>query len=231
MSDKGRILLVEDDVRLAELVKRFLGTEGFDVNVEVRGDEAVARIVAEKPDLVVLDIMLPGEDGLSICRRLRPDYAGPVLMLTARGEELDEIEGLGSGADDYMAKPVRPQLLLARIRSLLRRTAARAQSPRRLQVGPLVIDSGRRTVAYADRPIDLTGAEFDLLWYLAQRPGQVVDREALYLALRGIEYDGVDRSLDLRVSKIRKKLADDPKQPRIIKSVRGVGYILAGETP
>lgn len=223
------ILLVEDDTRLAELVERFLAKQGFAVGVEARGDRAAERIVKEQPSLVILDIMLPGEDGLSICRRLRPRYQGPVLMLTARGEELDEIEGLDSGADDYLAKPVRPQLLLSRVRALLRRTGAGKSDARVIECGVLAIDSGRRTVRCAGRDVALTGAEFNLLWFLAERAGQVVDRDTLYLALRGTPYDGIDRALDLRVSKIRKKLRDDAKQPTLIKSVRGVGYILTGE--
>ena len=130
-----------------------------------------------------------------------------------------------------MAKPVRPQLLLARIRTLLRRTRMHREGGQRIAVAALVMDGAHRAAEYAGREIELTGAEFDLLWFLAERPGQVVHRNTLYLALRGIEYDGVDRSIDLRISKIRKKLRDDPKQPRIIKSVRGIGYILTGEAP
>lgn len=224
-------MLVEDDERLSGLVQRFLDKHGFRVLVENRGDRAVDRILKVKPDAVILDIMLPGVDGLEVCRALQGRFDGAILMLTARGEELDELEGFERGADDYMIKPVRPQVLLARLRSLLRRVGRHAggTEPERVVVGAIELDSARRVVTHAGRELELTGAEFDLLWFLARRAGQVVSRETIYRDLRGIEYDGIDRSIDLRVSKLRKKLEDDPRAPRIIKSVRGVGYIFAGE--
>ena len=230
----AKVLLVEDDARLAGLVGEYLSENGFEVLVEPRGDAAVNRILGEGPDLVVLDLMLPGLDGLEVCRRVRPHFAGGILMLTARGEEVDEVVGLEVGADDYLPKPVRPRLLLAHLSALLRRTRlAQAAAPGGeeaegvLTVGPLRVDPRARAASMEGAPLDLTTAEFDLLLLLAQRVGEVLDRDAIYQELRGIEYDGLDRSVDLRVTRLRRKLGDDAKNPQFLKSVRGVGYMLA----
>ncbi|MCF7203546.1 winged helix-turn-helix domain-containing protein [Pseudomonas oligotrophica] len=228
-----RILIVEDDQRLAELTREYLLAQGgFEVGVEADGARAVERIVAEQPDLVVLDLMLPGEDGMSICRRARERYDGPILMLTARADELDQVLGLETGADDYVCKPVRPRLLLARIRALLRRREGveQAQGPsRRLVFGPLVIDSALREAWLRERQIELTAAEFDLLWLLTANAGRILSREEIFAELRGIEYDGQDRSIDVRISRIRPKIGDDPEHPRLIKTVRGKGYLFVAE--
>lgn len=234
MPDPGetRILIVEDDLKLAELVRDFLESAGYRSAVETRGDRAAERIPVEQPELVVLDLMLPGLDGLEVLRRVRRAYQGAVLILTARGEEVDEVVGLELGADDYMAKPVRPRLLLARVQNLLRRhheSRGNGEPPGRIALGSLVIDAAARTVSVGGRPVELTTAEFDLLWLLASHAGQVLTREQIYGDLRGIAYDGLDRSIDLRVARLRKKLGDDGKQPQHIKSVRGVGYLLAVE--
>ncbi|HON25617.1 MAG TPA: response regulator transcription factor [Myxococcota bacterium] len=226
-----RIFLVEDDLKLASLVKEFLEGAGFVVDIEPRGDQAVRCIMEENPDLVILDLMLPGLDGLSVCRQVRPKFQNPILMLTALGDEIDEVVGLEIGADDYLVKPVRPRLLLARVHSLLRRietAATREDDSMILTVGPLILDGAKRTVSFHDQPIELTTTEFDLLWYFAKRAGQVVNREELYLDLRGIEWDGLDRSIDISVARLRKKLGDDGKHPQLIKSIRGAGYLLAG---
>ncbi len=217
----ANLLLVEDDAKLAGLVEEYLVKEGFSVRVESRGDAAIARILAEQPDLVILDVMLPGADGFEVCRRVRNAYRGGILMLTARGEEIDEVLGLELGADDYVAKPVRPRLLLTRIRTLLRRG-------RRPTTG-LAIDPGSRSVQLDGNEVELTSGEFDLLAYLANRRGQTVGREELYRSVLGMEFDGLDRSLDLRIARLRKKLDDDGKHPRWIKSVRGVGYLLVSD--
>jgi len=226
-----RILLVEDDLRLGALVSEFLVSKGFLVDIEVRGDLAPDRIIDENPDLVILDLMLPGLDGLSICRKVRPVYPGPIMMLTALSDEVDEVVGLEVGADDYLAKPVRPRLLLARIHNLLRRMNADGEDraitgERVITIEDLVIDPGSRSVRLGSREIDLTTAEFDLLYYLAERVGQVIDRNDIYRDLRGMEWDGLDRSIDLRVARLRRKIGDDARHPRRIKSVRGSGYLL-----
>jgi len=224
-----RLLIVEDDQRLAALMRDFLQSTGeFEVALESRGDRALERIVAEQPDLVVLDVMLPGMDGLSVCREVRQDYPGPILMLSALGDEVDQVVGLEVGADDYVPKPVSPRHLLARVRSLLRRTAPPRPEPvsDRIELEWLVIDATARTASVLGRPVQLTTAEFDLLWLLARHAGEPLDRDAIYQALRGIAWDGLDRSVDLRIVRLRRKLGDDGRQPRWIKSVRGVGYQL-----
>jgi two-component system response regulator RstA len=215
------ILIVEDDERLAALTKEYLESNGLRVSIEGDGSRAIERIKNEQPDLVVLDLMLPGEDGLAVCRIVRPYYKGPILMLTARTEDLDQVLGLEMGADDYVAKPVRPRVLLARIRALLRRVKDSAESPvadssteNRLTFGNLVVDSAMREAWLDSESIDLTSAEFDLLWLLSSNAGRVLTREEIFNNLRGIEYDGQDRSFDVRISRIRPKIGDDPVNPK-----------------
>lgn len=238
-NESWRILIVEDDERLAELTREYLESNGLAVSVETHGGPAVERIRTEQPDLVVLDLMLPGEDGLSICRRVRPFYSGPIIMLTARTDDLDQVLGLEMGADDYISKPVKPRVLLARIRAMLRRITENAQKnadeangeePSRLQFNDLVVDRSMREAWLSEQSIDLTSAEFDLLWLLASNAGRVLSREEIFTALRGIEYDGQDRSIDVRVSRIRPKIGDDPIHPRRIKTVRSKGYLFVKET-
>ena len=227
-----QILIVEDDQRLAELTQEYLQSNGLQVAIESDGARAAARILKEQPDLVVLDLMLPGEDGLSICRKVRGQFAGPILMLTARTDDMDEVLGLEMGADDYVCKPVRPRVLLARIRALLRRSEggeAPVENQRRLEFGPLVIDSAMREVWLRGASVELTSAEFDLLWLLAANAGRILSREEIFTALRGIEYDGQDRSIDVRISRIRPKIGDDPMHPRLIKTVRSKGYLFVAE--
>ena len=231
-ADRVNILLVEDDVELAELTKERLEREGFQVRTEVDGRVAAERIVAEQPGLVILDIMLPSMDGFEVCRTVRTSYRGPILMLTARDEDLDEILGLEFGADDYLTKPVRPRVLIARIRALLRRTAPREPSTRRrIVLGELAVDAGRREVSLSGTNVDLTTIEFDLFWYLVIHAGEVVSRQDIYQALFNYDYDGLDRSVDVYISRVRQKLGEDPANPQFIKTVRGVGYLLASETP
>ena len=227
----SQVLIVEDDERLAELTRDYLQANGFDVAVEGDGARAAARIVAEQPDLVILDLMLPGEDGLSICRKVRAQYNGVILMLTARSDDLDQVQGLDLGADDYVCKPVRPRLLLARINALLRRTEAPvAQGERQsLQFGPLRVDNTLREAWLGDAGIELTSAEFDLLWLLVSNAGRILSREEIFTSLRGVGYDGQDRSIDVRISRIRPKIGDDPIHPRLIKTIRSKGYLFVPE--
>ena len=229
-----QILIVEDDQRLAQLTQEYLEGNGLRVSIEADGARAAARILTEQPDLVMLDLMLPGEDGLSICRTVRSGYKGPILMLTARTDDMDQVLGLEMGADDYVCKPVRPRVLLARIRALLRRReggeAERDDGePRRLQFGLLAIDKAMREAWLGEQGIELTSAEFDLLWLLAVNAGRILSREEIFNALRGIEYDGQDRSIDVRISRIRPKIGDDPMHPRLIKTVRSKGYLFVAE--
>ncbi|QLF92508.1 response regulator transcription factor [Pseudomonas sp. ABC1] len=221
--ERWSVLIVEDDRRLAALTREYLRGNGFSASVENDGERAVERIIHERPDLVVLDLMLPGLDGIAVCRLVREHYAGPILMLTARADDEDQVLGLESGADDYVCKPVRPRVLLARIRALLRRLEGSEQLC--LQFGPLVVDSRLREATLGGSAIELTGAEFDLLWLLVSNAGRILSREEIFAQLRGIEYDGQDRSIDVRISRIRPKIGDDPDHPRLIKTVRSKGYL------
>lgn len=228
-STEYRTLLVEDDPELASMVADYLKPHGFSVFVEGRGDRAVERIRAESFDVILLDVNLPGLDGFSVCRTVRAGFMGPILILTARGDEVDEVVGLEVGADDYLAKPIRPRVLLARLRAQLRKSALSISehSGNRNSIGTLLIDAGRRAVEIDGQEVKLTSAEFDLLWLLTENVGQVVSRTDIYQRIHGIEYDGLDRSIDLRISRLRKKLGDDPVNPQRIKAVRGIGYLLS----
>lgn len=220
-----RIMLVEDDTRLAALTAEYLTDRGYDVEVIDNGIQAATRILAAPPDLVILDVMLPGESGLSVLKTIREAYQGSVLMLTARGDDVDELLGFELGADDYVAKPVRPRLLVARVEALLRRntTSTAKKSSERVQDGDFVVDRSRREVTINGVDVPITTAEFDLLWFMVTRPGQPVTRDDLFRELRGIEYDGLDRSMDVRMSQLRRKLAVTNSPERII-TVRGLGY-------
>ncbi|MFZ5755408.1 MAG: response regulator [Pseudomonadota bacterium] len=232
--NRPRVLIVEDDERLAALTREYLSANGLAVSVVNDGLAAIQRIREENPDLVVLDLMLPGADGLAVCREVRGAFKNPILMLTARTDDMDQVLGLEMGADDYVPKPVKPRVLLARIRALLRRVEGDAEAAvpgnagggnRRLEFGELVIDDSARAVLLAGTPVDLTSAEYDLLWLLASNAGKILSREEIFERLRGIPYDGQDRSIDVRISRIRPKIGDDPENPRRIKTVRSKGYL------
>lgn len=227
-----RVLIVEDDERLAGLTQEYLIRNGLEVGIEADGARAIRRIIDEQPDMVVLDIMLPGADGLTVCREVRTQgYQHPILMLTARAEDMDQVLGLEMGADDYVAKPVQPRVLLARIRALMRRSDKVAEDvPSRLDFGELVIDNGARAVILNGETVEFTSAEYDLLWLLASSAGRILSREDIFERLRGIEYDGQDRSIDVRISRIRPKIGDDPENPRRIKTVRSKGYLFVKES-
>ncbi|MAT68187.1 MAG: DNA-binding response regulator [Planctomycetaceae bacterium] len=213
------------------MIADYLSPHGYAVRIESQGDRAVEIILATKPDLVILDVNLPGRDGFEVCRVVRPGYAGPILILTARAEEVDEVVGLEIGADDYLSKPVRPRVLLARIRAHLRKAAPDGVNlaETRLVIGELEIDAACRMVVLEGCEINLTTAEFDLLWMLAQHAGQPLSRKVLNESLHEPPHDGLDRTIDLRVSRLRRKLLDDSASPRRIKSIRGVGYMLSAD--
>ncbi len=226
--DETRLLLVEDDTRLAEMLTTYLGENGCRVHHEstVRGGwEAVSR---STPDAILLDVMLPDGDGLELCRRIRAASDVPIVMLTARGDETDRIVGLELGADDYLPKPFNPRELLARIRAVLRRAAlAPVRVGEVLRFGALEIDRGQRVARLGGEPCDLTGLQFQILDALAERAGRALSREQISEAVRGEEYGPFDRSIDVHVSRIRAAIEDDPKRPRRIQTVRGVGYLFA----
>lgn len=222
------VLLVEDDRRLAGLTAQYLEQNGLSVAVETRGDRALARFTRERPRLVMLDIRLPGADGLTICRELRKTFSGPVLIFTANDADIDQVIGLEAGADDYVAKPVDPMVLLARARALLRRAEKTFERASRggIVLGGLRISEASQDVWLDDRRIPLTTQEFRLLCLLAQNAGSVLSREEIFREMRGIEYDGFDRSIDGRISKLRRKLGDDASAPFRIKTIWGKGYLL-----
>ncbi|WP_417446701.1 response regulator [Kangiella sp.] len=230
------ILIVDDDTELTELLTRFLEKNGFQVRTETNGAKAVSTIIEGQPKLVILDVMLPDLDGLSICREVRNDYEGPILMLTALEDDVDEVTGLEIGADDYLAKPVRSRVLLARVRALLRRYGllskyqeeSESQSDQyRVTVNGLTVDKVARSATLHGNSLDLTTSEFELLWILANNAGQVVTRDEISESFKSMGYDSSTRTIDLRISHLRRKMDDDPRVPTLIKTVRGKGYQLA----
>ena len=226
----ARILAVEDDPLLACHLQSHLMGCGFDVTLRHDGSEGLQLAEREDFDLILMDILLPGISGLEALQRLRRQRSVPVLLMSALGDEQNRIAGFSQGADDYLPKPFEPRELLARIRALLRRREAEVPaSAKRLQFGPLVIDSALREAWLREHQIELTGAEFDLLWLLTSNPGRILSREEIFAQLRGIEYDGQDRSIDVRISRIRPKIGDDPMHPRLIKTVRSKGYLFVAE--
>jgi DNA-binding response OmpR family regulator len=224
------VLLVEDDPRLAELTGRYLKQNGLTVAVESNGATALVRFHEVRPRIVLLDIMLPGKDGLTICRELRQTFKGPILMLTAKDADIDQVIGLEAGADDYVAKPAEPMVLLARIRALLRRVdnsqAANESVSTDMVLGSLRVSEASHRAWLDGAEISLTTQEFELLCELAKSAGTILSREELFKRIRGIDYDGLDRSIDGRISKLRKKLGDDALAPKRIRTIWGKGYLL-----
>lgn len=225
---QGRILLVEDDARLCELTARYLEGAGFVVDTEADGLKASIRIPKEQPDAVVLDLGLPGLDGLEVCRRVRGEYAGPILMLTARDDELDQVLGLELGADAYVVKPTSPRVLTARLKALLRRARGDWEEGERLTVGPLLLDRERFEALLDGEPLVLSSGEFETLWLLASHQGRVLERDQLLAGLHGQGFEQTSRSVDMMVSRLRARLGDDPKNPRWIRTVRSQGYLFSG---
>jgi len=226
------IMLVEDDMSLAEWFSDYLSEQGYLVTLATRGDIAIELIESDQPDLVILDIMLPVKDGFEVCQAIRPFYHGPILMMTARDHETDEVLGLELGADDYVVKPVKPRVLLSRIKALFRRASSteiipvkEEIDPNKITFGQLSIDANSRTTLLAGAKVAISSNEFDVLWQLAQAADSLVSRKELVIQRRGIDYDGFDRSIDILVSRIRKKLGDDASNPYRIKTVWGKGYL------
>jgi DNA-binding response OmpR family regulator len=229
-----QILVVEDDIELAEWMCEYLTAKGYQVSVTSRGDDAVKLIDSINPDVVILDGMLPGLDGNDVCKAVRPSFTNAIIMVTARDEEIDEVLGLEMGADDYLTKPIRARALLTRIRKHLERQQEQtlaisatylSATNECLQFNNLIIDRQAMMVSLDGDKIRISTNEFEVLWFLAQQAGNVVSRSDLVSQLRGFDYDGFDRSIDLRVSRLRKKLGDDPAQPYRIKTIWGKGYL------
>jgi len=222
-----RVLLIDDDARLVEMLGDYLRSRGYEVEARGDGESGLAAAARTEYDAVVLDVMLPGIDGLEVCRRLRARGTVPILMLTARGDDLDRIVGLELGADDYLPKPFNPRELLARLAAILRRSRAGGEAPPGvLHFGPLAIDRGAREVRVRGQRRELTGRQFDLLLLLAERAGRVQTREQIMDALKGEPWDSVDRSIDVHISRIRQLIEDDARHPRLVQTVRGTGYVL-----
>jgi DNA-binding response OmpR family regulator len=215
-----RILMVDDERPLVELVRGYLEREGWAVLTAYDGPEALEAVRRERPDVVVLDVMLPGLDGVEVCRQLRTFSDAYVLMLTARSEEVDKLIGLAVGADDYLTKPFSPRELVARVKALLRRSRIPSAAP------GLAVDVVRRTVRVDDRSVELTRTEFDILALLVREAGAVIDRPRLLASVWGPGYSD-DHLVDVHVANLRRKLGDDPERPRFVETVRGVGYRLA----
>jgi DNA-binding response OmpR family regulator len=227
----SRLLLIEDDVRLCRLVKEYLEAMGYSVAMEHNGPGGLALALRENFHAIILDVMLPGLDGFEVLRRLRAHSTVPVLMLTGRGEESDRIVGLELGADDYLPKTFSTRELLARLRAVLRRSMmTQAQSADRktspVAIGGLFIDPGPHTAVLNGQLLPLTRQEFDLLLALARASGRVKTRETLLLEVADRDFEGFDRSIDVHISSLRKKLGDDARSPRWIETIRGVGYML-----
>ena len=220
------LLLIDDDVRLGSLMQEYLARFGFVVEIETDASRAADRVLTSVPDIVLLDIGLGTCDGLDICRRVRPHYRGILCVFTSSTDDVNHVLGLELGADDYLTKPMQPRLLLARLRAHLRR--ARLYLPQALDMGPgLRLDPATREVHMHGQPVLLTAAEFDLLAVFCRHAGQILHRDTLLMATRGVPFDGMDRSIDARISRLRHKLGDDPNAPTLIKTVRGKGYLLS----
>ncbi len=223
-----KILVVDDEKKIAKLVKDYLENAGFQVVTAADGQAALIAFRHEQPSLVVLDLMLPGIDGLDVARTIRREGNTPIIMLTARVEEADRLIGLELGADDYVAKPFSPRELVARVRAVLRRTEDRAPAaPQTVTVGELEVDLDRHVARLAGRPLDLTPTEFDLLVVLAREPGRAFTRQQLLDLALGETYVGYERTIDAHVKNIRHKIEPDPRDPRYILTVFGVGYKFA----
>jgi DNA-binding response OmpR family regulator len=223
-----KILVVEDETKIARLVRDYLEHAGFEAEVVGDGETALASVRRSRPDLVVLDLGLPGRDGLDVARVLRRTSSVPIVMLTARGDETDRVVGLELGADDYVVKPFSPKELVARVRAVLRRTqAARAGGPEVLRVADVEVDVPRMRVAVAGRPVELTPTEFQLLWALMREPGRVFTRGQLLDAVHGVAFESYERAIDAHVKNLRKKIEPTPGRPRYLLTVHGVGYRFA----
>ncbi|CAM4096042.1 response regulator [Shewanella aquimarina] len=246
MKQNNWILIVDDDADLALLVADFLEMNGYQTKIEHNGAKAVECIINEQPMLVILDVMLPDMDGLSICRAVRHGhpglsgcYNGPILMLTALNNDIDEVAGLETGADDYLAKPVRSRVLLARVRALLRRkpeplveekfTKLPSKNDDVIAFDGLDIDKKYQRVQQHGEDVELTTAEFELLWLLASRAGEICDRDFISDYFGDLGYESSHRTIDLRISRIRRKLGDDPSHASRIKTIHGKGYLFVGD--
>ncbi len=229
MNVQHKILLVEDDQTLADWVIEYLQEQNFLVEHVARGDLVEQKFAEFSPELVLLDVMLPGLNGIEVCRLLRQVSNLPIIMLTARADEFDEVIGLEAGANDYVIKPVRPRALLARINSALKNQGATEQNVKEIKLGQLEINGEANRVTYQGKEIELSTSLFAFLWFLASHAGEVVDRDTVFKALKSREYDGQDRRFDVMLSTLRKIFNDDPQSPKKFKTVWGKGYLFVAD--
>ncbi|WP_122053349.1 response regulator [Vibrio sp. Evd11] len=225
---KPKMIIVEDDLKLQKMLQDYFVAQDFDVSTLDDGSDAIQTILAEQPEIVLLDLMLPVTDGLTICRQTRTLFKGKILMLTASDDDFDHVAGLETGADDYVTKPIKPRVLLARVRSLLRRqdtNTASIDDSDNLQFDQLVLKNTYKKCELSGEVLSLTDSEFDLLWLLASNPDTPLSRDYLTQTLRGIEYDGIDRTIDNKVVRLRKILGDDHAPAEKIQTIRGKGYL------
>tara|TARA_R110001592_G_scaffold226045_1_gene482103 strand:- start:4931 stop:5626 length:696 start_codon:yes stop_codon:yes gene_type:complete len=225
----SRILLVEDDLTLADWVCEYLREQNFIVDHVARGDLVMASMAKFQPQLVLLDIMLPGLNGIEVCRLIRQESQLPIIMLTARADEFDEVIGLEAGANDYVIKPVRPRALLARITGALKHSAPTESSTQIITFGSLIINGEAKRVTYKNEEVELSTSLFAFLTFLASHAGEVVDRDTVFKALKSREYDGQDRRFDVMLSTLRKIFKDDPQKPQKFKTVWGKGYLFVAD--
>ncbi|MDN3609904.1 response regulator [Vibrio ostreicida] len=231
MSSMKSLFIVEDDTKLRTMLEEYFSRQEFEVTVFEDGVEALEPIIKQQPDILLLDLMLPCMDGLTVCRKIRSEYCGKVLMLTASDDDFDHVAALEIGADDFVNKPIKPRVLLARMRMLLRRPVSNEQSAvgsktsNLLCYGQLTLNHSRKLCLFNDVEIGMSDSDFDLLWILASSPDEVLSRDVLTRALRGIEYDGLDRTIDNKVVSLRKKLGDSSSAPKRIITVRSKGYL------
>jgi len=223
----ARVLVIDDDEGLNELLTEYLGQFGFAVRTAAHPEEGLRALKTDPPDIVVLDVMLPGMDGLAVCRKIRETSRIPIVMLTARGDVMDRILGLELGADDYLPKPFEPRELVARLQAVLRRGAPAVEDDR-VRIGALEVSWATCSVRLDGRPLALTTAEFELLKLLVRNRGRVLSRDRILDETRGVDWEAYDRSIDVLVSRLRQKLGDDPRQPAFIRTVRGLGYSFIG---
>lgn len=221
-----RLLVIDDDPKLGGLLREYLGGRGYQVELAADGPRGLERHAQGDVDLIILDVMMPGMDGLEVLRQLRATARTPVVMLTARGDDVDRIIGLELGADDYLPKPFNPRELLARVSAVLRRGAPAPAPAAALSASGIRLDPERREVQVDGQPVELTTTEFELLRALLVAAGRIIPRERLMELARGQEWAAFDRSVDVHISHLRRKLGDDPKAPRLIKTIRGVGYLV-----
>lgn len=225
---RTRVLIVDDDEALGALLTDYLEPFGFAVKAVAHPDEGLRLVESEPPDILVLDVMLPGMDGFAVCRKVRESSRIPIVMLTARGGVTDRIVGLELGADDYLPKPFEPRELVARLQAVLRRGGGHGEAGDSARIGPLEISWETRRARLDGRPLELTTAEFELVRLFVRSRGRVLTRERILEATRGLDWEAFDRSVDVLVSRLRQKLGDDPRDPVFIKTVRGVGYRFIG---